>query len=134
MSRGLKEISIVIVRSNPLTYGTTEGRMRMLGKASRGTKGGKMERISTEFPCLPGSRIYSLTSPGYNYNFNQDWSRSICGIPVDREFPSISFPFSPPLSPSKPSPAFSFFPPSFRMSMDWIGKSRLIFPLILGSY
>ena len=66
MSRGLKETSTVIVRSNPLTYGTTQGRMRMLGKASRGTKGGKMERISTEFPCLPGSRIYSLTSPGQN--------------------------------------------------------------------
>ena len=68
MSRGLKEISIVIVRSNPLTYGTTEGRMRMLGKASRGTKGGKMERISTEFPCLPGSRIYSLTSPDCKFS------------------------------------------------------------------
>ena len=64
MSRGLKVISTVIARSDPLTYGTTEGRIRMLGKVSRGTKGGKMERISTETPCLPGSRIYSLTRPG----------------------------------------------------------------------
>ena len=41
MSRGLKVISTVIAQSNPLTYGTTEGRIRMLGKASRGTKGGE---------------------------------------------------------------------------------------------
>ena len=51
--------------------------MRMLGKASRGTKGGKMERILTEFPCLPGSRIYSLTGPDYQQNQAEPDSR-IC--------------------------------------------------------
>ena len=63
MSRGLKEISTVIVRSNALTYGATEGGIRMLVMASGRTKDGSRERISTETLCCPGSRIYSLTGP-----------------------------------------------------------------------
>ena len=62
MSRGLKEISTVIVRSNALTYGTKEGGMRMLGMASGRTKDGRMERISMATHSLPGSNTYSLTT------------------------------------------------------------------------
>ena len=47
-----------------MTYGTTEGGMRMMDLESRETKEEKGEEISTATPGLPGSRIYSLTSPG----------------------------------------------------------------------
>ena len=65
MNRGFKEISTVIVQSNTLTYVTMEGGMRMLGMASGRTKEGRRKRILTATPGLPGSCIYSLTSPDY---------------------------------------------------------------------
>ena len=49
-----------------MTYGTTQIEMKMLWLLSRGTKGGRTEEISTETHGLTGSRIYSLTGPGYN--------------------------------------------------------------------
>ena len=61
----MKEILTVIFQSNAMTYGTTQIEMKMLWLLSRGTKGGRTEEISTETHGLTGSRIYSLTGPGY---------------------------------------------------------------------
>ena len=70
------EISTVIVQSNALSYGTMEGGMRMLDLASRETKEEMMEGISTPTPSLPGSRIYSLSSPAWNiWSSFWGWSR-----------------------------------------------------------
>ena len=45
--------------------GTTQIEMKMLWLLSRGTMEGRTEEISTETHGLTGSRIYSLTGPGY---------------------------------------------------------------------
>ena len=63
----LEEILSVIVRSTAMASGTAEREMRMLRLASRRTKEEMQERISTPTPGLPGSRIYSLSSPGYDH-------------------------------------------------------------------
>ena len=84
MSRGLKEISTVIVRSNALTYGATEGGIRMLVMASGRTKDGSRERISTETLCCPGSRIYSLTGPDYKVD------RLLTGLTAQQSVSSVN--------------------------------------------
>ena len=61
----------MIVRSNAMTYGTTAGGMRMLELTSRETKEKKREGISNLTPGHPGCRIYSLSSPAYDANFEE---------------------------------------------------------------
>ena len=61
MSQGLKKISTVIIQSN--AYGTRDNGGRNENAGDGFGEDGKRERILTATHGLPGSCIYSLTSP-----------------------------------------------------------------------
>ena len=89
----------MIVRSNAMTYGTTAGGMRMLELTSRETKEKKREGISNLTPGHPGCRIYSLSSPAYDANFEEKcfstfiniYTKQTCGFLLENLSIKTSF-------------------------------------------